>query len=423
MAGGRTIRRSIQRARSGSILLPAAAMSILAAQAVPSSQRDHAASDSRPEASSPPVADIAVPRLQSADEAELQDLELVAQNRGWTIEEARQHRAASEAVGAVAVRLAREYPDIFVGSALSESPGGTPTLYVKGPAPDAVRELVAAAPLEIALVDNQPYSETELVARSMRLHEELLDQGHTELVTGYDIQRRGQLFAMVGNSDLLPSAAGDVLASLSEDLRSTEIEFRREDIVQPEEAFGGMRVHSPNCTSGWSVITPGGTTGVTTAGHCSVQSIVHPGHATHALTHQQQHLGTWGDVEWKTTTQNEPPYFYADASTLRTATELEDYGGHAVIDMVCGYGRVSNSRQCLPILWKNISCTDSDTDVTVHRMVVLDGEFLDPGDSGGGWSFSERAYGGHYGNCGGDRDTYSVADLFDEALGVSVLLK
>ena len=41
------------------------------------------------------------------------------------------------------------------------------------------------------------------------------------------------------------------------------------------------------------------------------------------------------------------------------------------------------------------------------------------GDSGGGWSLGNKAYGGHKGLCF-SKSSFSVADLFDEALGVVV---
>jgi streptogrisin C len=46
-----------------------------------------------------------------------------------------------------------------------------------------------------------------------------------------------------------------------------------------------------------------------------------------------------------------------------------------------------------------------------------------PGDSGGPWYFNFTAYGSHKGGCTIDgvlRNVFSVADLYDEALGVTV---
>ena len=42
-------------------------------------------------------------------------------------------------------------------------------------------------------------------------------------------------------------------------------------------------------------------------------------------------------------------------------------------------------------------------------------------DSGGGWSYDYRAYGSQKGWCG-NKDAWSVADLYDEALGVEFVI-
>jgi len=67
------------------------------------------------------------------------------------------------------------------------------------------------------------------------------------------------------------------------------------------------------------------------------------------------------------------------------------------------------------------SCTNSG--VTNNRLVLMNGDTQVPGDSGGGWSLGTKAYGSHKGQCKPDfpnRETFSVAALYDEALGVRV---
>jgi len=56
------------------------------------------------------------------------------------------------------------------------------------------------------------------------------------------------------------------------------------------------------------------------------------------------------------------------------------------------------------------------------RLVLMNGDVGVPGDSGGGWSFETTAFGSHKGNCleVPDKEVFSVADLYDEAIGVSV---
>lgn len=184
-----------------------------------------------------------------------------------------------------------------------------------------------------------------------------------------------------------------------------------------------MRVHtSTNCTSGFSVQTLAGVTGVATAGHCTVTRIVDPGHGTHVLNHQQQHLGLWGDVEWKTTAEAEPGAFYATSNDVREVNALVPGSGIMIGETVCGYGRSSNTRRCLDVDSLSAVCTDPDTNVTVYRQTVMDGDVLIPGDSGGPWSNANTAFGIHYGNCGGN-DAFTPADFLPQAIGVAVIVK
>jgi streptogrisin C len=55
----------------------------------------------------------------------------------------------------------------------------------------------------------------------------------------------------------------------------------------------------------------------------------------------------------------------------------------------------------------------------LNRLVRMNGGFLIGGDSGGGWSYGNTAYGAPFGSCDG-LDSWSLADLFDEALGIWV---
>ena len=80
-----------------------------------------------------PMAGVALADIDtmSPEEAIAQDLSLTAEGRGWTLDEAvAQHRAA-EVIGKIAVQLSNERPEVFVGSALSEEPGGAPTSMSK----------------------------------------------------------------------------------------------------------------------------------------------------------------------------------------------------------------------------------------------------------------------------------------------------
>lgn len=385
-----------------------------------SSRLPAAFSASRLEATEPPV-------IQTKEQALAQDLALVAEAKGWTVEEAAADYKAAEVVGRIAEQVAARWPDSFVGSVLSPVPGGAPVLYIKGPANQEIRTLVIGAELEVKIVDRQPFSFEELEQRKTEVHRALLAQGFRTVATGFNITDGGQINASVTRQPGLPTATSEILSGLPSTLRDrVTLTVSDKPVVEPERAFGGMWMRDDGaneCTSGWSVRTPGGTTGVTTAGHCSgINQIADPAGPVHSLTFQREHRGAWGDVQWHTSNQDEIAVFFADATTTREVNAVEARANISVGESVCQYGRASNDRDCsLEVVDVSQACTDDG--ITHDRLVEMNGDTGIPGDSGGGWSFGTRAYGGHWGNCGDGHETWSVADLFDEALGVTVRVK
>lgn len=364
--------------------------------------------------------------VQSDEDAVAQDLALTAKAKGWTIEQAAADRGAADAVGRVAEQVAARRPEAFVGSALSTDPGGPPALYIKGRADQLVRTLAADAEVNVTLVEDQPFSFAELEDRKIKVHRSLEAQGFKSVSTGFDITDRGRIRAGVTRQPGRSADAATIRSRLPQSVREdTTVTVSDAPVVADEHAFGGMLVRDDGvdeCTSGWAVENGAGTTGVTTAGHCDgINQIVEPGVGTWGLTHQSEHRGVWGDVEWKTSSHVEPAQFFASATDLRDVTAVEARANISVGETVCQYGRFSNSRNCsLEVQDVSQACTNSG--VFNDRLVLMNGDVGIPGDSGGGWSFGNRAYGSHKGNCADvpGREVFSVADLYDEALGVSV---
>jgi hypothetical protein len=222
--------------------------------------------------------------------------------------------------------------------------------------------------------------------------------------------------------------ADDIVATLPADVgNDVRLMVHTTPVVEDESAFGGMSMRDDGgfeCTSGWSVRNVSSDRfGVSTAGHCAgINEIVHPGDGVHGWTFQAQHRGVWGDVQWGSTAQPEPDDFYSDADTIRDVTAIEARSNISVNESVCVYGRSSDDRDCsLEVQDVSQSCTNSG--VTNNRLVLMNGDTQVPGDSGGGWSLGTKAYGSHKGQCKPDfpnRETFSVAALYDEALGVRV---
>lgn len=170
------------------------------------------------------------------------DLELVAEANGWTLDQAAAQAHAADVVGAITSRIAKERPEIFVGSALSTKPGDAPTLYVKGRADAFVRDLVAANDIEILLADNQPYSFDELEARKLLVHHSLEAVGFRNVVTGVNITGAGVIPVAVAIEPGLPTSAAGILASIPAGLRSSVVlsVVDRSGFRDTSAAFGGM---------------------------------------------------------------------------------------------------------------------------------------------------------------------------------------
>lgn len=135
---------------------------------------------------------------------------------------------------------------------------------------------------------------------------------------------------------------------------------------------------------------------------------------------QSEHRGAYGDIEWHTTNVTESAQFYASASEIRPVDNVEARASISVGESVCQYGRKSNSRDCsLTVFDASIACTLSD--VFNDRLVQMDAITSVVGDGGGGWSLFNTAYGSQKGWCA-NKDAWSVADLFDEAIGVIVVV-
>lgn len=357
--------------------------------------------------------------------AEAADVELAARQTGRSAAEVAHDRLVADRLGAVQAQLAVERPNLFAGARLT--PGGGATLYVKGAADELVRQVVREAGVGIVVVEGRPFSWLEMEERSRRLHRSIAARGYRNIATSFD-EATGTLEAAVTRAPGLPATARELRAGLPAELRAgTRLAVEDAPVNADEHAFGGNWVRDSGtrlCTSGFSVVNGSGVTGVTTAGHCTgIDEIEEPGVGVHALTHQAEHRGQWGDVEWKTSASHiEPAQFYASATDLRQVNAVEPRASITVGEAICVYGRSSNSRNCSTTVFRtSVSCTVDG--VFNDRLVAMNTAVTIGGDSGGGWSFGTRAYGSHKGRCtfdGASRNVFTVADLFDEALGVSV---
>ncbi len=262
------------------------------------------------------------------------------------------------------------------------------------------------------------------------MHHALEDMGFRYVVTAANIAGAGIIPASVTAEPGLVSRATDIVKSLPFDLQgSVNLTVDNAPVVANFQSFGGGWVADgtvDQCTSGWSVIgVSSGVRQVTTAAHCvSIDKIRHPGHGTHSLTYNGQHLGAYGDVEkHESIGQTIPDDFYADASTVRDVAGVQPRASIHLGDNPCVYGRRTNFRSCSMFI-QDVSTGCTRNGVFVDRLVMMNDVRSDVGDSGGGWSLGNYAWGSVVGVCHLNYTPYevwSVADLYDEALGVRVM--
>ncbi|GAB3996704.1 hypothetical protein GCM10029992_17550 [Glycomyces albus] len=362
---------------------------------------------------------------QSPEESLKDDLMLTAETRGWTFEQAEAQYRVTEAIGEIADKIAPERLDSFVGTALSERPGGPPTLYIKGKADDYIWRVIEESGQEVIVADGQPFSHLELRDRNDRLNEHLVELGYGSLSSGFDITD-GTISAGIGAEPGLPSDPEEIRKQLPKELQ----EFVELHVVERldnrlEHGYGGVALYDDyvfECTSGWTVVSPTGVTGISTAGHCTgINQMYQPGYGFIDLNWQNQYSGYWGDFEWHATVGHiDPAEFYAHPNSRRDTLSVEPWWGFTVGESICVFGRSTGSRQCgLDVQNPWWTCTFPNYD-TINSLVRMDGDVTIGGDSGAGWSWNNRAYGSHVGDCQG-QNVFSRADDMYEAIGVSVL--
>jgi hypothetical protein len=340
--------------------------------------------------------------------------------KGWTAAEMRAFARSEQAVGEVAIAVAEEQPDQFVGSALSEDPFGPPTLYVKGPADEAIDRLVAASSAPITVADNQPYSRDELdvqTAKTARILERL---GYDEVGVYADIKDRGTIVVVAG---IIDDSSASALSSTLAEAVSWDVSLRVSGHGEWSDfaVMGGLQsgdAVGPKCTTGFTVnriAATGATRGVLGAGHCTGinQIFDHVNNVFTSATLQEQHIGFWGDFEWYGTPAAEIDDFYADVNDRRDVSSVEPAAGISLGEGVCLFGWGSIQHACSSVAITGWSCLSAD------RLVLMTTNVGAPGDSGGPWFFNNRAYGVEKGVCD-SHAVFSIADYADEAVHAAV---
>lgn len=147
------------------------------------------------------------------------DIRATARQSRWTVHQAETRYCSSEAVRRVSAAIGAELPDILLGSVVSDDPMGEPSIWIKGVAPERVHQLVDAEAVPIGIVEGQPYSFTELEARSQRVAAALTGQGYGGVMVRTEVTGAGIIPTSVIATPGLPEDPATILATLPADLR------------------------------------------------------------------------------------------------------------------------------------------------------------------------------------------------------------
>ncbi len=204
---------------------------------------------------------------------------------------------------------------------------------------------------------------------------------------------------------------------LSPDDIHIEIKASKDSVFVPTFHRGGMgafRFNNPHlqCTTGWSVSGPVGD-GLVTAGHCDHDR---GGLKLYNVNHFRMFRQDYWYAPWTKdaayyTNPGQPsvPYFYADFNDIRPVRRVKPTNT-MVGRPVCRYGRGSNFRSCNhTVLTTNSSIYFGSYPFVLSSMVTVIGDVSICGDSGGGWSWGETAWGVH----GGRTNPGGTATLCD----------
>lgn len=157
----------------------------------------------------------------------------LAKGLGISFEAAKVGLLKQEVMAGIEETLVRERGDVFEKTTLDTDPYRPPTVFIRGPADDFVRRLLAEAPIEILLVDNLPFPPETVLggwevldAWANQAAEMLWDDGYQAWGSGYEgvisIQVETVPWLPVGEDTVL-AAVLDVLPAELHDLVKVEV--------------------------------------------------------------------------------------------------------------------------------------------------------------------------------------------------------
>ena len=374
---------------------------------------------------------------QDEQAAQAADTALLAQEAGLPVASVEKALAFQQAFAVYADGLLARFPDQISSVWVEPAPHTAGHIrFVQDVPAEVVAEIEKLSPGHILLKGGGAISMADHAQRAELAAAALLDMGYDNSLAFFDpmnnviqlevqlpenVKHPAELDVLVAVQNHIHSAGwqGPAAVVNANDLNITILEGFG-PIVTLQHTRGGNWLRDDGvreCTSGWSVSGPSGD-GIITAGHCNgLNQFEEVGGLVYGMTYISGVFGSSGDVEYHTTTHVEYDDFYADATTIRDVSGIKATNS-MVGGSVCVYGRSSNIRTCNHTV-EAINVTVNANGTTVKKLVRASNVSTIGGDSGGGWSWNNTAWGIHHG-IGSNKSYFMPVQEAQTALGVTV---
>ena len=380
--------------------------------------------------------------------AELEDLQFIANQKGISLQTAIERYAWHDDLAAEVSRIREAFPSEFTGAKIVDA--GSAWVAFAGATPAGASDIIDAwdanhSGVSVEKRTNLGFSELEKQKAIQAVHHAMYNSPEVlEAVTRFDFTTSQVRATIVLQDTASDSVLGGLVSSARSNLtdkvgagildhitvsvtRSHASELG--GVESSSKHMGGevlFRNNVEGCTTGLVVVDSAGNRGIATAGHCENDHAFTDDDVT--LTFKEQHVGTYGDFEWHTGSQDMPSDFYAgDSSTTESHVRHVSYGGVGSPMMgqtLCRNGRASH-KDCASVHDLD-TCGRLTPWGTPCKLVEMDDYQSTGGDSGGPVYLGDRAYGLHQGWIwvnfvqGIKHEVFSRAEYIDEALGIDI---
>lgn len=316
------------------------------------------------------------------------------------------------------------YPLLFVSSIVHREPISFEVRMTRVPELLDASVFGLTSPLNIVEVPGVP--EAELRDTQMLVYEHLMNSNQAEGTATY-IDSEANLLRVFLPATLSLDEDGRLQELLTKPRVAVEFNSSSGRTYEPLIVRGGARTKKANgqnlCTTGFSVVSSIGVTGISSAGHCEeATKYVHPGDgSTVYLNLQGYKEGNLGDLAWYTTSEFERADFFVRSSERRNVTEVARGNSYDKNEQIWYYGRTSGYGSA----WVY---SPYATCAYLATMVFMETAPQAGGDSGGPWFVGGQANGITSGQCRPDEDKpwramFSRVAQLEDAFDVTVRIR